>query len=122
LVGLVVCLGFSFLAVVLVPGLELAGDLAQSTMTLKFVGQQQRHPTVIRVSLESVRDRLGNRAYVQESLDQLRDATAKFDAGLREITAPRRASWLISRAKETGRLPAATPACCAISGRRRRRP
>jgi len=94
LVGLVVCLGFSFLAVVLVPGLELAGDLAQSTMTLKFVGQQQRHPTVIRASLESVRDRLGNRAYVQESLDQLRDATAKFDAGLREITAPRRGSWL----------------------------
>jgi PAS domain-containing protein len=93
-VGLVVCLGFSFLAVVLVPGLELAGDLAQSTMTLKFVGQQQRHPTVIRASLESVRDRLGNRAYVQESLDQLRDATAKFDAGLREITAPRRGSWL----------------------------
>jgi two-component system, chemotaxis family, sensor kinase CheA len=94
LVVLVIVLGFTFLALVLVPGLKLAGELAQSTVALKFVGQQQRNPTIIRASLESIRDRLSNRAYVQESLDQLRDATAKLDAALREIDAPRTDSWL----------------------------
>jgi HPt (histidine-containing phosphotransfer) domain-containing protein len=94
LVGLVILLGFSFLALVLVPGLELASELAQSTGALKFVGQQQRNPTIIRASLELIRDRLGSRAYVQESLDQLRDATAKLDAALREIDAPRPGGWL----------------------------
>jgi HPt (histidine-containing phosphotransfer) domain-containing protein/PAS domain-containing protein len=93
LVVLVIVLGFSFLAVVLVPGLKLASELAESTRALKFVGQQQRNPTVIRASLDSIRDRLGSRAYVQESLDQLRDATNKLDAALREIDAPRRARW-----------------------------
>jgi len=93
LVVLVMVLGFSFLAVVLVPGLKLASELAESTRALKFVGQQQRNPTVIRASLDSIRDRLGSRAYVQESLDQLRDATNKLDAALREIDAPRRARW-----------------------------
>ena len=94
LVGLVICLGSGFLAVVLVPGLELASDIAQSTSDLQLVGRQQRNPTIIRTSLESIRDRLGNRAYVQDSLDQLRDATGKLDAALREIEAPRAGGWL----------------------------
>ena len=93
LVVLVIVLGFSFLAVVLVPGLKLASELAESTRALKFVGQQQRNPTVIRASLDSIRDRLASRAYVQDSLDQLRDATNKLDSALREIDAPRRARW-----------------------------
>ncbi len=94
LVALVIILGFSLLAAVLVPGVELASDLAQSTLALKFVGQQQRNPTVIRASLEAIRDRLGNRAYVQESLDLLHDASAKLDAAVREIDAPRPGGWL----------------------------
>ncbi len=44
LVVLVIILAFSFVAVVLIPGLELASELADSTLTLKFVGQQQRNP------------------------------------------------------------------------------
>jgi HPt (histidine-containing phosphotransfer) domain-containing protein len=94
LVVMVIILGLGGLAVVLVPGLKLASDLAQSTQALKFVGQQQRNPTIIRASLESIRDRLGNRAYVQESLDQLHDATSKLDAAVRDIDAPRQGSWL----------------------------
>jgi two-component system chemotaxis sensor kinase CheA len=85
LVTLVIVLGFSFLALVLVPGLKLASELAESTRALKFVGQQQRNPPIIRASLDSIRDRLGNRAYVQDSLDQLRDAAGKLDGALREI-------------------------------------
>jgi HPt (histidine-containing phosphotransfer) domain-containing protein/PAS domain-containing protein len=94
LVVLVILLGLGFPAVVLVPGLELAGELAQTTSAVKFVGQQQRNPLIIRASLESIRERLGNRAYVQDSLDQLRDASANLDAALREIEAPRHGSWL----------------------------
>ncbi len=38
-------------------------------------------------------DRLTNRGYIQESLDQLRDVSAKLDAGLREMNKARPASW-----------------------------
>jgi two-component system chemotaxis sensor kinase CheA len=93
LVVLVILLAVSFVAIVLIPGLELASELANSTVSLKFVGQQQRNPALIRASLDAMHDRLTNRAYIQESLDQLRDASTKLDAGLREMTAPRSASW-----------------------------
>ncbi len=93
LVVLVIILAFSFVAVVLIPGLELASELADSTLTLKFVGQQQRNPALIRASLDAMHDRLTNRGYIQESLDQLRDASSKLEAGLKEMNAPRPASW-----------------------------
>ena len=87
LVVLVIVLAFSFLVTVLVPGLELAGELVDSAAALKLVGEQQRNPTVIRAALESLRDRLSTRAYIQESEDQLRDAAMEFmrvDFGLPE--------------------------------------
>ena len=93
LVILVVVLAFSFVAIVLIPGLELASELAGSTVTLKFVGQQQRNPALIHASLDSMHDRLTNRGYIQESLDQLRDASGKFDAGIAQMTAARSGGW-----------------------------
>jgi HPt (histidine-containing phosphotransfer) domain-containing protein/PAS domain-containing protein len=93
LMVLVIVLAFSFVAIVLIPGLELASELADTSVALKFAGQQQRNPALIRASLESMHDRLTNRGYIQESLDQLRDASAKLDAGLSEMNAPRPASW-----------------------------
>jgi two-component system chemotaxis sensor kinase CheA len=93
LMVLVIVLAFSFVAIVLIPGLELASELADTSIALKFAGQQQRNPALIRASLESMHDRLTNRGYIQESLDQLREASAKLDAGLREMNAPRPASW-----------------------------
>jgi two-component system, chemotaxis family, sensor kinase CheA len=93
LMVLVIVLAFSFVAIVLIPGLELASELADTSIALKFAGQQQRNPALIRASLESMHDRLTNRGYIQESLDQLRDATAKLDAGLHEMNAARPASW-----------------------------
>src|ERR1700743_2084002 len=93
LMVLVIVLALSFVAVVLIPGLELASGLADTSVALKFAGQQQRNPAVIRASLESMHDRLTNRGYIQESLDQLRDASSKLDAGLRVMNAPRSASW-----------------------------
>ena len=93
LVVLVVILAFAFVAGVLIPGLELAGELADSTVALKFVGQQQRNPALIHASLDTMHDRLTNHGYIQESLDQLRDAGGKLDAGLHEMNAPRAANW-----------------------------
>jgi HPt (histidine-containing phosphotransfer) domain-containing protein/PAS domain-containing protein len=93
LLVMVVILGFSFLAMVLVPGLELASEVADSSTALKLLGEQQRHPTLIRASLESVHDRLGTHGYVQESLDDLRASTARLDAALHEMTLPRPVNW-----------------------------
>ena len=93
LLVLVVILGFGFLAVVLVPGLELAGEVADSSTALKLLGEQQRHPTLIRASLEAVHDRLGTRGYVQESLDDLRASSAKLNAALHEMTVTRPVNW-----------------------------
>src|SRR5258708_37556773 len=93
IVVLVIILAFSFVAIVLIPGLELASELADSTLALKFVGQQERNPALIHASLDAMHDRMINRGYVQESLDQLRDSAGKLDAGWREINAPRRSHW-----------------------------
>ena len=109
LVALVIALGFGFLAVVLVPGLKLASELAESTRSLKFVGQQQRYPTIVHASLDSIRDRLGNRAYIQESLDQLRDATGKLDSAVREINAPHRARWFAADGDEAAGIGSGEP-------------
>jgi two-component system chemotaxis sensor kinase CheA len=101
LLVLVVILGMSFVAVVLVPGLELASEVADSSTALKLMGEQQRQPTIIRAALESAHDRLGARGYVQESLDELRAASKQIDSALREMAKPRQASW-VSLTADTG--------------------
>ena len=93
LMVLVIILGFSFLAIVLVPGLELASEVADSSTALKLLGEQQRHPTLIRASLESMRERLGDRGYIQESLDQLRTSSAMLDTAIHEMTLAQPVSW-----------------------------
>jgi two-component system, chemotaxis family, sensor kinase CheA len=93
LLVMVVILGLSFVAAVLVPGLELASEVADSSTALKLLGDQQRHPTLIRAALEAVHDRLGTRGYVQESLDQLRASSDQLDAALHEMTVPRPVNW-----------------------------
>ncbi len=93
LLVLVVILGFSFLAIVLIPGLELASEVADSSTALKLVGEQQRHPTLIRASLESMRERLGERGYIQDSLDQIRTSSSKLEGAMHEMSVPRRVSW-----------------------------
>src|SRR6202166_1325219 len=93
LLVLVIILGFSFLAIVLVPGLELASEVADSSTALKLLGEQQRHPTLIRASLESMRERLGDRGYIQESLDQLRTSSAMLDTAIHEMTLAQPVSW-----------------------------
>src|SRR5271168_308306 len=90
---MVVILGMSFVALVLVPGLELASEVAESSTALKLLGEQQRHPALIRAALETAHDRLGTRGYIQESLDDLRASSGKLDAALHEMTVARPVSW-----------------------------
>jgi two-component system, chemotaxis family, sensor kinase CheA len=101
LLVIVIILGFSFLSIVLIPGLELASEVADSSTALKLLGEQQRHPTLIRASLESARERLGEHGYVQESLDQLRTSSSKLDAAIHEMTLNRPVSW-VSLLADTG--------------------
>src|ERR1700724_2377441 len=103
LLVMVVILGLSFVAIVLIPGLKLASEVADSSTALKLLGEQQRHPTLIRASLEAVHDRLGTRGYVQESLDDLRASSAKLDAALHQMTVPRPVSWFALTA-DTGAI------------------
>ncbi len=99
--ALVAVLGMTFLTTVLIPGIELASELVESTAALKLVADQQRYPTLLQSSLEVMRDRLNNRGYLQEAADQLRDAVQKVDAALPAMTAPRPASWF-ALAGDTG--------------------
>ncbi len=94
LMVLVVLLGVSFVAIVLLPGLKLAGDLVNSSAALKWVADQERYPTIIRASLETMRDRLTNRGYLQESVEQLTDATKRFGDAVQIVTTPRPGGWL----------------------------
>src|ERR1700681_1829742 len=93
LLVLVIVLGVSFVAIVLIPGLELAGEVKESSTALKLLGEQQRHPTLIRASLEAMHDRLGAHGYIQESLDELRASSAQLDKALHQMAMPRSASW-----------------------------
>jgi two-component system chemotaxis sensor kinase CheA len=93
LLALVAVLGLSFLAMVLIPGLRLAGEVAQSSTALKLEGEQQLYPALIRASLEAVHDRLGSRGYIQESLDQLRTSGAQLDTALQRMNAQRPVNW-----------------------------
>jgi len=93
LVVLVIVLGLSFGAVVLVPGVKLASELVNTSAELKWVGEQQRYPTVIRASLETMRDRLADRGYIQESLDQLKDSSKKLGDAVTFMTARRAGGW-----------------------------
>jgi two-component system chemotaxis sensor kinase CheA len=102
LVMLVIALGLGFVAVVLLPGLKLSGELVSSSAALKWVADQQRYPTIIRASLETMRDRLTNRGYLQESVDQLSDANKKLEDSISVMVTPHRSGWLFGVSAAAG--------------------
>jgi len=93
LATLAAVLGLGFVAAVLVPGFELATELANTTAALKLIGEQQRYPDLIRTSLDIVHDRLSAHGYVEAPLDQLRDAVKRFDDAQSVMEGAQRAGW-----------------------------
>lgn len=93
LAALVAVVGFGLFASILLPGFEMATELANTTAAIKFVAEHQRYPDLIRTSLESVRDRIATRAYTQEPLDQLRDAVRQLDEGQRTMYDAQATGW-----------------------------
>src|SRR5579883_1360520 len=96
LIASVAVLGLAFMSAVLIPGFELATELANTTAALKFVGDQQRYPEIIRNSLETIRDRLSARGYVESALGELRDAVQKLDQAQQRMQHAHGGSWLES--------------------------
>jgi PAS domain-containing protein/HPt (histidine-containing phosphotransfer) domain-containing protein len=72
----------AFVVLVLLPGFYLATQVAASTAALKFVGEVRRHPASLQNGLESVRDRLSARGYLQTPLNQVRSAVHSLDESL----------------------------------------
>jgi two-component system chemotaxis sensor kinase CheA len=96
LVVVVTVLGLGFVAAVLIPGFELASELANTTAALKLVGEQRRHPDLIRSSLDLVRDRLGTRGYIEAPLDQIRTAVKSFEETQARIERAQSGGWFES--------------------------
>jgi HPt (histidine-containing phosphotransfer) domain-containing protein/PAS domain-containing protein len=99
--ALVAALGLGFFATILLPGFEMATELANTTAALKLVAEQQRYPDLIRTSLESVHDRLATRGYTQAPLDQLREAVGALDAAQRKMFDAQPSGWF-SASSNTG--------------------
>jgi two-component system chemotaxis sensor kinase CheA len=93
LLVLVAVLGTSFVGIVLVPGFKLASELVDNTVALKWVGEQQRYPALLRASLDAMRDRLNSRGYIQQSVDDLRKVTANLDRAFLAVSADQRGNW-----------------------------
>ena len=68
------CLLVAFIGLVLVPAYRLASQLSADTAALKLASEQRGQPVAIAKSLLAVRDRLGSRAFVGQSIKDLGDA------------------------------------------------
>jgi hypothetical protein len=97
-------LGLGFMVAILVPALHLASELLGSTEALKFVGQQQHYPTVIRASLDSLHDSLVSRSDIQEPMSQLRDAIAKVQTARSQMDVQMIAAATRRRRRICGRV------------------
>jgi HPt (histidine-containing phosphotransfer) domain-containing protein/PAS domain-containing protein len=115
--GVVLALGAIFGVAVLIPGFELATQLANRTAALKFVGEQQRNADLLRVSMDSLRDRLVSRGYIQAPLNGVRDAVNALDAAVGNLTAAKAAPSLAdSSAAQVFALPGVQRHAGAIAG------
>jgi two-component system, chemotaxis family, sensor kinase CheA len=93
LVVLVFMLGATFLTAGLIPITEITSQLVDNSHSQQVVSDQQRNLTRIRTALEQMRDELSSQSDIQESTEQLRDASSKLDAALPVMTASRPAGW-----------------------------
>lgn len=95
-IGLIIAAGAGFIGLVLLPGLYLSNQVSTSTAALKFVGELGRHPGALLGGLESVRDRLSARGYVQNPLGQVRASAQALDEAIQAMSHPQASGWFDS--------------------------
>ena len=89
----IVAAGAGFIGLVLLPGLYLSTQISRSTAALKFVGEARRHPAALQSGLDSARDRLSARGYLQAPLTQVREAAQGVDASLAVMLHAQPSGW-----------------------------
>jgi len=97
---LLIAVGAALAGAVLIPGFELATELGDTTSALKFVAEQQRNADLLRVSLDSVHDRLASRGYIQPPINRLKDGAKRFDAAMQSLAEARPATLLSSLSQD----------------------
>lgn len=92
-IWVIVAAGVGFIGLVLLPGLYLSTQISRSTAALKFVGEVRRHPAALQSGLDSARDRLSARGYLQAPLTQVRQAAQGIDAALAVMLHAQPSGW-----------------------------
>ncbi len=73
-------LALAFLVGVLAPAWYFAGRLVENNTAVRAIGELQQQPSRMQTALNSIQDRLRARGFVRDSIEQLKRATAQFEA------------------------------------------
>src|SRR5262245_10408911 len=79
-------LALAFLVGVLAPAWYFAGRLVENNTAVRAIGELQQQPSRMQAALNSIQDRLRARGFVRDSIEQLKRATAQFDAETRKLS------------------------------------
>ncbi len=80
-------LALAFLVGVLAPAWYFAGRLVENNTAVRAIGELQQQPSRMQTALNSIQDRLRARGFVRDSIEQLKRATAQFEASTSGLNA-----------------------------------
>jgi two-component system chemotaxis sensor kinase CheA len=80
-------LALAFLVGVLAPAWYFAGRLVENNTAVRAIGELQQQPSRMQTALNSIQDRLRARGFVRDSIEQLKRATAQFEASTSSLKA-----------------------------------
>ncbi len=80
-------LALAFLVGVLAPAWYFAGRLVENNTAVRAIGELQQQPSRMQAALNSIQDRLRARGFVRDSIEQLKRATAQFQASTASLKA-----------------------------------
>jgi HPt (histidine-containing phosphotransfer) domain-containing protein len=79
-------LALAFLVGVLAPAWYFAGRLVDNNTAVRAIGELQQQPSRMQTALNSIQDRLRARGFVRDSIEQLKRATAQFEASTASLS------------------------------------
>jgi two-component system, chemotaxis family, sensor kinase CheA len=80
-------LALAFLVGVLAPAWYFAGRLVDNNTAVRAIGELQQQPSRMQVALNSIQDRLRARGFVRDSIEQLKQATNRFNSATATLKA-----------------------------------